>query len=415
MGLGRLFVRQGGDGGGDTGTPPPSDALGWFSPRVLPVPVSEQSAQGLPAFWRGLAYVTGTVGMLPVDAYRGTDRVDPPPLVLSRPDPRSTGMTFWSELARSLLLYGNAVSLITQTDRLGYPTAMRPIHPLDAQVRLVGAPAEPDIAAWYVMGHEVDPSFIWHVRSYIGRTGWPLGLGLIEGAAEGLSLSQALQDYAAGYFAGGALPTVALKVGRPELTQDEADEVRGNFASKFGGTQRQPAVLNSITEIVPVASNATEAQMVEARTLSIGDCALLFGLPPSKLGAPSAGMTYRNSEQEERQARNDAVAPWCRLLESAASLDLVPRGQRVEWNMDAHLRTDTLTRYQAYQVALGGPGTAFATVDEVRAAEGWDPMADELADEAEGEGAADDVTTPSSGTGGPPASRPTEGAAAAAP
>ena len=166
-------------------------------------------------------------------------------------------------------------------DRLGYPSALRAVHPLHASVRFAGNPAEPDIAAWYLMGHEVDPADVWHVRSYIGRTGWPLGRGVLEGPAEALSLAQALQDYAAGYFAGGAMPSVALKVNRPELTQGEADQVRTDFASKFGGTDRKPAVLNSLTDIQPIASNPTDSQLVEARMMSLGDVALLFGLPPS--------------------------------------------------------------------------------------------------------------------------------------
>ena len=354
--------------------------MSWWpsANRVLPTPVSEESAQGLPPFWRGLAYVSGTVGMLPASALRGTDEVDPQPVVLTQPDPRpgQTAITYWSSLVRSLVLYGNGVSLITATDRLGYPTALRALHPLDVSVQFMGNPAEPDIGKWFVMGREVDASRIWHVRSYIGRTGWPLGIGLIDGATEGISLAQALQDYASGFFTGGAMPSAVLKVNRPELTVDDANEVRANFMSKFGGPRRQPAVLNSLTDVVPIASNPSESQLVEARQLSVADCALLFGLPPSKLGGQSAGMTYRNAEQEEIQARNDAVAPWARLLEAAVTLDLLPRPQRCVWNLDAYMRADTLTRYQAHAIALAGQ--PWEIVDEVREIEGLDPIADVL-------------------------------------
>ena len=96
-------------------------------------------------------------------------------------------------------------------------------------------------------------------------------------------------------------------------------------------------------------------------------------------------MTYRNAEQEELQARNDAIAPWARLLEQAVSLELLPRGQRCVWDLDAYLRADTLTRYQAHQIALGGPGTPWETVDEVRSVEGLDPWADVAGGEAEGD------------------------------
>ena len=380
MGLGRVLTRSNGDTGGGNGP-----ALGWWpGGRVMPTPVTEDSAEGLAPFWRGLAYVSGTVAMLPADAYRGTDQVDPQPAVLAQPDPRMTAMSYWAEVVRSLVLYGNGVSLVTERDRLGYPSALRCVHPLHVSVRYTGNPAEPDIGEWYVMGHEVDPADVWHVRSYLGRAGWPLGRGVLEGPAEALSLAQALQDYAAGYFAGGATPSVALKVNRPELTQGEADQVRADYVSKFGGTNRSPAVLNSLTDIQPIASNPSDSQLTEARGMSVADCALMFGLPPSKLGAPNSNMTYRNTEQEEIQARNDAVAPWARLLEQAVTAELLPRGQRCVWNLDAYLRADTLTRYQAYAISLGGPGHAWATVDEVRANEGDDPLADVLGGEPEG-------------------------------
>ena len=372
MGLGRVLLRSNESGAADV-----APGLSWFpSGRVLPVPVTEESAQAVPPFWRGLAYVTGTVGMLPASALRGTDEIDPQPTVLVQPDPRTTAISFWSETVRSLVLYGNAVSLITARDRLGFPSALRAIHPRDVSVQFLGNPSEPDIGAWYLMGREVDPSNIWHVRSFIGRTGWPLGIGLIDGVAEGISLAQALQDYAAGYFIGGAMPSAVIKVNRPELTTADADEVRTNFMGKFGGPRRQPAVLNSLTDVVPMASNPSESQLVEARQLSVADCALLFGLPPSKLGGQSPGMTYRNAEQEEIQARNDAIAPWARLLEQAVTLDLLPRGQRCVWNLDAYMRADTLTRYQAHAIALAG--APWEIVDEVREIEGLDPIADVL-------------------------------------
>jgi hypothetical protein len=105
--------------------------------------------------------------------------------------------------------------------------------------------------------------------------------------------------------------------------------------------------------------------------------ALMWRIPPSKLGASVAGMTYKNAEAEEVQARNDAVAPWTRLLEQAISIDWLPRGQRAEWDLSAVLRTDVLTQFQAYQLALGGPGPQAAWIlpDEVRARENLDPMA----------------------------------------
>jgi hypothetical protein len=89
------------------------------------------------------------------------------------------------------------------------------------------------------------------------------------------------------------------------------------------------------------------------------------------------GSTYKNAEMEEVQARNDAVAPWTHLLEQSVSTEWLPRGQHAEWDLTASLRTDTLTQYQAYQAALGGPGpqSSWLLVDEIRAQNNLDPMA----------------------------------------
>ena len=87
--------------------------------------------------------------------------------------------------------------------------------------------------------------------------------------------------------------------------------------------------------------------------MSVKDIALMWGLPVTKLGAQAGTGTYRNAESEERQTR-EAIAPWARLLEQAVSIDLLPRGQLAKWNLDAYLRADTETRFQAYSAALAG-------------------------------------------------------------
>jgi hypothetical protein len=92
--------------------------------------------------------------------------------------------------------------------------------------------------------------------------------------------------------------------------------------------------------------------------------------------------TYKNAQMEEVQNRNDSMAPWISLLEEAASNELLPRGQMLKWDISAWLETDTLSEFQAIQLALGGPGPSsqWMLVDEVRARKNLDPIAD-VADE----------------------------------
>ena len=362
---------------------PPSPA-GWMAgpeqtwpPANVLAPPSEAQALSVPAFWRGHAIVTGGVGMLPRVVYRGTDALDPQPAIIRQPDPAQSSMAFWAGVASSLALYGNAICVITSSDKLGYPLTLRPVHPTLAAVRFTGNPMTPSVDAWYVAGQVYDPSDIWHVKSHLGRAGWPLGRGLIDTDADAIAMALALQSYGARYFNASGVPAGVLKIHRPEVTQEQADNAKSAWLAKYSGASTI-AVLNELTDFTPVAFKPVDTQMIESRQFSLIEVALMWGIPPTKLGANVGGGTYRNAQMEEIQNRNDAISPWTRLLEEAASNDLVPRGQHVEWDLSAFLQTDTLTQYQAYQLALGGPGpmSQWLLVDEVRARENLDPMQD---------------------------------------
>lgn len=355
--------------------PTPGPVQPFYPPsRVLPA-VSEASALTVPAFWRGYGYVCGSVGLLPMTVFRDTDALDPQPQIARQPDPRQTPMSFWAGVTASLTLYGNSVNIITGYDRLGYPTSVKPIHPLLVAVRFQGNPMAPDISQWYCAGQLYEPEQIWHVKSHLARPGWPLGRGVIDSMSDGIAMETALQSYAASFFVSGGMPAGILKIHRPEITQAQADEAKSSWISKYSGAPT-PAVLNELTDFTPLAYRPVDSQMVESRQFGLIQIALMWGVPPSKLGASVGGGTYKNAEMEEVQARNDALMPWTRLLEQAVSIDWLPRGQRAEWDLSASLRTDTLSQYQAYQTALGGPGpqSAWLLVDEVRAQQNLDPV-----------------------------------------
>ena len=347
---------------------------GWNSPTVLPPP-TESQALTVPAYLKCRSYVCGTVGMLPAVVYRGTDAVDPQPPVIVQPDPNQTPQAFWAGVTSSLLEYGNSICVVTSVDRLGWPATLKPIHPTLAAVRFTGNPMAPDIAAWYLAGQMYDPSEVWHIKSHHGRAGWPLGRGILDTSGDSIAIAMALQGYAAGYFNGGGMPSGILKIHRPEITQAQADDVKANWVTKYSGAPT-PAVLNELTDFTPLAFRPVDSQMIESRQFSLIDIANLFQVPPSKVGASVGGGTYRNAEMEEVQARNDAIAQWTSLIEQAASIELLPRGQRLVWDLSAALHTDTLSEYQAYQFALGGPGpqSQWILADEIRARQNLDPI-----------------------------------------
>jgi HK97 family phage portal protein len=215
------------------------------------------------------------------------------------------------------------------------------------------------------------------VKSHLGRAGWPLGRGLIDTADDAIAGALALQTYGASYFTQGGMPTGILKVHRPEITQDQADAAKAAWVGKYAG-KPSVAVLNELTDFTPVSFRPVDSQMIESRQFSLIEVALMWGIPPSKLGASVGGGTYKNAQMEEVQNRNDSMAPWISLLEEAGSNELLPRGQMLKWDISAWLETDTLSEYQALNLALGGPGptSQWMLVDEIRAKKNLDPISD---------------------------------------
>ena len=145
-------------------------------------------------------------------------------------------MAFWAGVTESLALYGNSICIVSSRDRLGYPQSLKPIHPTLAAVRFTGNPMAPTIDEWYIAGQMYDPIDVWHVKSHLGRAGWPLGRGLIDTDSDadrdGACASRATR---AATSPRGGIPLGILKVHRPEITQMQADDLQKHL----GGTVRR--------------------------------------------------------------------------------------------------------------------------------------------------------------------------------
>jgi phage portal protein BeeE len=83
-----------------------------------------------------------------------------------------------------------------------------------------------------------------------------------------------------------------------------------------------------------------------------------------------SSMTYSNVESEQIAFTRYTLSQYYVEIEAAMSA-LLPRGTEARMNIDALLRSDTLTRYQAHQIALGA---GFKTIDEVRSDEKLAPI-----------------------------------------
>ena len=103
----------------------------------------------------------------------------------------------------------------------------------------------------------------------------------------------------------------------------------------------------------------------------------MIGLPAYYLGAPNSSRTYSNVSEENLQLVRWTLLPWIQRIESKMT-EYLPRGQVAKMNVDALLRPDTKSRYEAHEIALRA---GFLTLDEVRELENREPLAETMSEE----------------------------------
>lgn len=81
-------------------------------------------------------------------------------------------------------------------------------------------------------------------------------------------------------------------------------------------------------------------------------------------------MTYQNVEQDWLGFVRFTLTAYLQKIEEVFT-QVIPRGQKARFDIAGLLRSDTLSRYQAHQIALTA---GFMTINEVREIEALAPL-----------------------------------------
>ncbi|WP_188193440.1 phage portal protein [Nonomuraea sp. SYSU D8015] len=341
-----------------------------------------RGGMNLPGAWRAANLIADLLGSVPWNAYRQragnpVEKIEPTPPLLQQPAPPDTRMTTFSSWGLDLLWHGNAIGLIAARNAEGYPTAVLPVPAEMVQVRRV---PEGDFSTLpvgsieYAVGRlkGMTPNDVLHIKGPCAP-GSLRGIGVLEAHLNTLSLGHE-QNRQARNLSQHGVPTGVLKSMNPDLTQPEATELKAGWLA--AQRDRTIAVLNASTEFQPLAWNPEELQLVEARKFTLHELGLIFGVPLSFLGVEQSNRTYTNVEQEAVNLIKFTLGGHLARFEQTLSMAF-PRGTWVQANLDAILRADTLTRYQAHKIALENN---FLTVDEIRELEDRPPLPEKPVD-----------------------------------
>lgn len=340
------------------------------------VPVTEQGALAQSTVFACVGLVSDAVATLPLDAFRqlvGLDRtrqpVEPAPPLVGRPHPEMERNEWVGRMMMSLLLRGNAYGRVIATDRLGYPTAILPVHPDETTVtrddgslvyRFAGRLATPAFPA----GEAV------HVRG-MTLAGQDQGLAPVAYARQSIGLALAAERFGASLFGSGANPSGVLGVPQT-LTRAQAEEIKDDWERAHSGFSRRPAVLSGGITWTPVSLTPEDSQFLETRQWTTEEICRWFRVDPALVGEKTRQSSWAASvEAVGIQFVTYTLRPWIIRLEAALS-SLLPRGQFVKFNVSGLLRGDTQTRYSAYATARQW---GWMSVNEIRALEDLPPIA----------------------------------------
>jgi HK97 family phage portal protein len=362
----------------------------WSSPMGGP----EWSAGG-PAPWQGLSQeaalrlvpVFGAVRFLAdniaamasgLGLYRlgknGIAERQPTPSLFAAPSIHGTLFDWIHKAVISMGLQGDGIGLITQRDYLGFPVMVEWLNPinvvtLDLAIEGPGSYVDP---RWYWWGRPIDPADLLHIPWFC--LPWRVrGLSPLGAYASIARVGLGAQQFAAEWFENGGTPPGTFRNTTQKVLPDDADEIARRVTRRV--RTHQPLVYGSDWEYQALTISPNEARFIETSRLTATQIAVIYGVPPNKIGGELANaMTYSNLEQESIDCLTFSFRPWLTRFEYALST-CFPRNQFVRFDTSEFLRVDAKTRAQIDALSLGTTQLGWKDRNEVRASYNLAPSA----------------------------------------
>lgn len=334
-------------------------------PRSATSGVTTNDALSLASVYRSVSILSTAMKQLGIHAYRDEVKVTPTPLWIRQPDAKQTRETWMEATVNSLALSGNAYWLIDRNPR-GEVVNLQVLNPFNVIIQTddYGNPS-----SYFYNGTTTYALDRVQHLALMRVPGNVYGLGPIQAAQKELLAAVDTRDYASAWFTDSGVPNGILKSDQM-LSPDQASAAKDAW-NLTAGAKYGVAVLGNGISYQPMYLNPRDAQFIENQGFNVQQVARLFGIPANMLLASVDGnsMTYTNMEQEQMAFIRYTLSQYIVEIESAMSY-LSTRGTEVKVNVDSLLRSDTLTRYQAHQIALA---SGWLTIDEVRHIEDLPP------------------------------------------
>jgi HK97 family phage portal protein len=363
--------------GGDGWVPGPN-SLGFDSY------IEPDSALTVSAVWRGINVLGNGLGMLPVFVYDrlpsgGKNRNPNHPLwrVLKyQPNPLQDSFQFFHMGVTHLILRGNFYCQIIRNGR-GEILELWPLNP-DA-VTPAWRDVTDETSLMYKVTFpgavvlELPANEVFHARTL--TTQGVRGLSPIDQGMQTVATSLAMEEQVGAFFGKGVRASGVLQ--HPgKLSKEAADRLRKTFEDNYAGSKNamRTILLEEGMSWQQVSLTNQQSQQIENREYNITDFCRWVGVPPHKV-YDLRRATFSNIEHQSLEFLQDSLGPFLVMFERAMCRQLLPEAQWettvIEFLVDALLRGDIKTRYEAYNVARNG---GWMSADEIREKENMNPI-----------------------------------------
>ncbi|GAA1977545.1 hypothetical protein GCM10009798_43460 [Nocardioides panacihumi] len=348
----------------ETSVPASFFGLPSYSSTVALAPrIDRRSALQVPAVKRARDLIATTLATLPIDLI-GPDRLKVSSSLLEQPElgrPRSVTM---AELYADLLFDQHAWWRVIGFDWRGFPARVQRVDPTcitiqpDKRVFVTSAGHYGQVTEW------VPDSELIHFES----PNEPL---LVAGAR---AIRTALMlDDAARRYADGAPPLDYFTPADGVDPGDDEDIVGILDAWQAARQTRSTGYVPAALKYNLGGWNPEQLQLADARQHAVLEIARVAGVDAEDLGVSTTSRTYFNAFDRKQARIQDTLRGYMVSVEERLSMgDVTPRGYTAKTNLSDFLRSDDLTRFQAY--ALGLQVGAYADKNDVRDAEGKPPL-----------------------------------------
>lgn len=351
----------------------PPEITGALRMQEIAPRVFRREALQVPAVLRGRNLICSTLAGLPLKMH-GSDRAIRDYPLFSQPDPNMPPSVTWALTYEDLLFEGVAWWQVMARNAANWPVEIRHVPttsvspqpfpwrgPADVVTPDLQIPENPHgvyVDGVFVPNRDIirfdspNPPLLVHAARAIrtclrldataGRyANEPIGIGYFESDDSGVD---------------------------PFEDEDDRDQAVKSFLADWAAARRANAwgfIPPGVKLGDGIGFSPRDLQLADARQHAVLEIARAMGIDPEDLGVSTTSRTYQNQEDRRRDLLDFTLGAYVSAVQDRLSMkDVTPRGSYARIKLDGFLRSDIMTRLNAYKL-----GREVGVYDDDRIAE----------------------------------------------